>query len=323
MIHLSIHFRSNEVAMPHPRTRVILLLLMALSGTISSLQAATTTTAINLQPAAPPPPPGSDELLGQIPKGQPAGRYDIAVLIANQHYRDGVPSVAYAHRDLAAMRAYLTTTMGYAAENILIEKDATLGVFKTLFDSNGKLKRFIRPGESRVFIYYVGHGAPHPEQGDGYFVPSDADPDFIDKSGYSLQQFYANLRQMPAKEMIVVLDTCFSGTTASGLLVKNVSPGMLNIRETASTLQQGVVLTSATGNQLSSWYPEKQHSLYTYYFLKGLQGEADQNHDRTITAGEMQSYLATEVSYWAGRLSGRSQQPKQEGNRNTVLARLK
>ena len=28
-------------------------------------------------------------------------------------------------------------------------------------------------------------------------------------------------------------------------------------------------------NQISSWYRDQKHSLFTYYFLKALQGDAD------------------------------------------------
>ncbi|MCG8036131.1 MAG: caspase family protein [Candidatus Thiodiazotropha taylori] len=261
----------------------------------------------------------------RIPKGQKAGRYDIAVLVANGEYEhEGVPAVKYAHNDLKVMKKYLMRTMGYLKENIIIEKDASKGAMETLFGSerspNGKLKRFVRRGKSRVFVYYVGHGAPDPDTGDGFFVPVDADPDYIANSGYALSTFYANLRKLPAKELVVVLDACFSGRTPKGLLFKNVSPALLKVKESASGIQTGAVFSSARGDQLSSWYPKKQHSLFTYYFLKGLQGEADRNQDKKITMGELNAYVSEEVEYMAGRLNGKTQQPKLEGKADLVLA---
>ena len=38
------------------------------------------------------------------------------------------------------------------------------------------------------------------------------------------------------------------------------------------------------------------HSVYTYYFIKGLQGEADYNKDQVVTTLELQNYLVGEVS---------------------------
>jgi hypothetical protein len=274
-----------------------------------------------------PPPPAAD-VDRDVPSGHAAGPFDVAVVIGNQDYKvKGVPSVAYAQRDMAAVKQYLITAFGFRSENILEERNATKGTFETLFgtagDPKGKLQDWVKPGKSRVLIYYVGHGAPSPDTGEGYFVPTDADPDYISKSGYPLSVFYGNLKALPAKEVVVVLDACFSGRTQEGFLFKNVSPGMLRVKETAAGLQRGAVLASSQGNQMSAWYPAKQHSLFTYYFLKGLQGEADADRNKVLTVGEMGAYLSEHVSYWAGRLAGKRQEPKMEGNPNLVLVRFK
>jgi len=154
-------------------------------------------------------------------------------------------------------------------------------------------------------------------------VPVDVDPDYVANAGYPLSLFYANLRALPAKEVVVVLDACFSGRTPEGLLFKTVSPTLLYMKETAAHLDQGAVMSSAQGTQLSAWYPRQRHSLYTYYFLKGLQGKADANRDRRITVGELQDYVGEEVPYWAGREAGVTQQPKLVGRRDIVLATLR
>jgi hypothetical protein len=263
-----------------------------------------------------------------IPRGQKAGRYDIAVLVGNRNYRrPGVPAVDFAHNDLAIMKRYLVTTMGFDPRNILEERDATKGVFELLFGGHnsyqGQLYDYVRPGKSKVFIYYVGHGAPDRNTGEGYFVPVDSSPDYVAATGYPISTFYANLKKLPAKELVVVLDACFSGRSQNGLLLKNVSPGMLRVKTRAAGLRQGAVMSSAGADQLSAWYPEKSHSLYSYYFFKGLQGEADGNGDKRITTGEMDRYLSGEVPYWARRLAGNKQQPKMEGKQDIVLATLK
>ncbi len=263
-----------------------------------------------------------------IPLGRPAGPFDVAVIVGNGRYQcQGVPEVPYAYRDAGVMREYLVRTLGFMPENILFEKDATKGIFETLFgsrySSKGKPYRLVKPGQSRVFIYYVGHGAPSTDTGEAFFVPVDADPDYIATSGYPLSVFYGNLKGLPAREVIVVLDACFSGRTPSGLLLKNVSPALLRVKETAAGLREGVVLTSAREDQVSTWYEDKRHSLFTYYFLKGLRGEADQDQNKVITVGEMEAYLMEQVPYMAGRLSGKTQEPRVEGRKDLVLAILK
>ena len=70
------------------------------------------------------------------------------------------------------------------------------------------------------------------------------------------------------------------------------------------------VFSSSSGDQVSSWYPEKKHSLFTYYFLKGLRGDANITIDKTLTYEEMQFYLLDKVGYMARKLNSREQTPE-------------
>jgi hypothetical protein len=238
----------------------------------------------------------------------------------------GTPNVDYALRDAAVMREYLVKTLGYDAKNILYYENLTYAGFAQIFgkegDSRGKLANWVQPGKSRVFVYYVGHGAPDPENGDAYFVPVDADPQFLKSSGYRLQTFYDNLARIPALSTTVVLDSCFSGNSAGGLLFKGVSSISLKAKAVAAP-QQLTVFASSRDDQMSNWYDEKRHSLFTYYFLKGLGGDADADRNRSITVAEMESYLNDNVPRMARRLKGAAQAPQISGDRGQVLAVLK
>ncbi len=264
----------------------------------------------------------------RIPEGEKAGKYDIAVIIGNKNYRvSGAPDVEFADRDAVIMKEYLMRAFGYDPQNIIYEENATFAKFNEIFgsekDYKGKLYKFVRNGVSRVFIYYVGHGAPDIESQDAYFVPVDANPDYIRTNGYRLQTFYDNLSKIPAKKMTVVLDACFSGSSEGGMLFKQVSPAMVRVKKEYRGPTNAILITSAATDQVSTWYPEMKHSLFTYYFLKGIQGEADVNNDRKITVGEMKAYLNEHVPYMAGRLKGRAQQPVVMGNDSDVMVVLK
>ncbi|MEK7243450.1 MAG: caspase family protein [Thermodesulfobacteriota bacterium] len=156
-----------------------------------------------------------------------------------------------------------------------------------------------------------------------YFVPVDANPRDLKSNGYRLQTFYDNLAKIPAKKMTVVLDACFSGNSEKGLLFKDISPALVKVKKEFQGPANAVLITSAAVDQVSTWYREKRHSLFTYYFLKGLQGEADINKDLKITVGEMDHYLKEQVPYMARRLTGIEQQPVVTGNPADVIAVLK
>jgi hypothetical protein len=263
----------------------------------------------------------------EIPSGNTAGPYDVAVVIGNRRYTTlGVPEVAYAHRDARIMKEYLLRTFGFREENIIYVEDATFAKFNEIFgsdrDPRGKLYNFVKPGESRVFVYYVGHGAPDLTSHEAYFVPVDANPQYISTNGYRLETFYRNLASLPVKGATIVLDACFSGNTPDGMLFRNISPLMVKVKKDYRGPGNATVLASAAMDQVSTWYPEKRHSLFTYYFLKGLKGEADTDGNRVITVREMKDYLRENVPYMARRLNAVEQVPVVRGDEEEVLVRL-
>ena len=265
-----------------------------------------------------------------IPKGKHKNPHAIAIIIGNKNYSrfgHGIPNVDYAKRDAAYMKKYVTNLLGYSDENIIYKLDATQGqmsrIFGTKENFKGQLYNYVKAGKSDVFIYYVGHGAPDPEGKGAFLMPVDASADYIYANGYPLDTFYDNLEKIPAKSITIVLDACFSGNSAAGVLVKNISPGILKSASPVRELSNGVIFSSTGQDQVSHWYPEKQHSLFTYFFMKGLRGGADKDGDRKITVAELKQYLKDKVPYRARRLAGREQTPVVVGDESCEMVRLR
>ncbi len=238
----------------------------------------------------------------------------VAVVIGNRNYaKAGLPAVKYAHNDARAIKEYLVHAMGVDEQNILYVEDATAASFSEIFGTHdvyaGKLNSYLKPGVSDVFVYYSGHGAPDLNNQGAYFVPVDADPAYIAMSGYSLDLFYRNVAKLPARAVTIVLDTCFSGNTDGGFLLSNVSPAAVRVKTDGPAISNANIFTSARGQQVSAWFHEKRHGLFTYYFLKGLSGAADEDSDKVVTSTELGAFLATEVSHQARRKYGLEQVP--------------
>jgi len=253
----------------------------------------------------------------------------IAVVIGNRYYSGkDVPGVDYAIRDAAVMKEYLLTTLGYREGNVIYWENATKAQFEATFgtpaDHRGRLFNLVKSGKSEVFIYYSGHGAPDPESRQGYFVPVDCDPSLVRLNGYSLNTFYANLAKLNAASMVVVIDACFSGVSQGGSLLRQISPVRIAVENPLLVLPNAVIFTSATGDQVSSWYADKKHSLFTYFFLKGLRGEADKNADKILTLQELADFVSDGsdgVPYWARRLHNREQTPMVSGAKGMTLVK--
>jgi len=110
---------------------------------------------------------------------------------------------------------------------------------------------------STVFVYYSGHGAPNTKTGDAYLVPYDGDPSFIDQTGYSLKRMYEALGKLPAKEIVVALDSCFSGAGGRSVLAKGARPLVMNLQGNVALSRNMAVLSASSGEQISSTYDEK------------------------------------------------------------------
>jgi hypothetical protein len=260
---------------------------------------------------------------GAIPT-VPVRNYDaVAVVIGNRSYSNpDVPEVAYADNDADAVRKYLIHMLGFREDNILFLKNAVKADFERIFGTRavgqGKLFNMVKPNKSDVFIYYSGHGAPDLKTKKAYFMPVNSDPNYILIDGYPLDVFYTNLEKVPAKSVTVILDACFSGGSQKGMIIKNASPMYIDV-EMSLIGGQFNLLTSASGDQISSWYPEGKHSLFTYYFLHAIRGEADGNKDRKVTVREVQDYINENVPYMARRKYGREQTPVVKGDLEAVI----
>ena len=227
---------------------------------------------------------------------------DVAVVIGVDKYAS-LPPASYAERDAAAVRAHLVA-LGFPDRNVfsLIGPRATKSAF--IKELETRLSRVAKP-DSTVFVYYSGHGAPDPKNGDAYLVPYDGDPEFLEDTAYPLKRLYAKLGELKAKRVIVALDSCFSGVGGRSVLAKGVRP--LVTKSTPAPADGGkvVALTAASGSEISGALDEQSHGLFTYYLLKGL------NQGKT-SLGELESFIKPQVEDEARR-HNRDQTPQLAG----------
>ena len=236
-----------------------------------------------------------------------------AVVIGVEQYRQGLASVEFASHDARVMRDYLTKTLGFPEENVamLVNDQAAKSDVEKYIER--WLPNRVDAGSS-VLVYYSGHGAPNPITQEGFLVPYDGDPTFLEITGYSLKRLYDQLGKLPAKDIVVMLDSCFAGTGERSVIAKGMRPAVINVENPLLAGEKTVVLTAGTGAQTSSTYHQKSHGLFTYFLLKGLQGAADTNQDNKIDLAELYSYLKPQVQGVARREFNNDQAPQLLGN---------
>ncbi|MBI5883810.1 MAG: caspase family protein [Elusimicrobia bacterium] len=231
---------------------------------------------------------------------------DFAVVVGIEKYQI-VPSADYGERDATSFRDYLLG-LGVPEEHIVLltgSRATRTGLVKYVEEW---LPRNAS-ADSRVYFFFSGHGAPDPETGKAYLVPWDGDPQFLESSGYPLSKLYDGLAGLKAREVLVALDSCFSGAGGRSVLAKGIRPLVAKVRTDAPASARLSVLTASSSEEVAGSLEKKGHGLFTYYMLKGLQGEADGDKDGHVTLGELHGYLSKSVGK-AARLQNREQSPQ-------------
>lgn len=214
------------------------------------------------------------------------------VVIGIENYRS-IPKSDYSRSDATLVKAYLKA-LGFQERNIEFLTDEKA----TRTDIEKSLEAWLpnrAKKDSTVIVYFSGHGAPEPAKGEAYLVPYDGDPNYLPVTGYPLKRLYASLGKLEAREIIVVLDSCFSGSGGRSVLAKGARP--LVMMAPTGVLSSNIAVLSATqGGQISTSSPEKGHGVFTYYFLKAIK-------DGKINLAEIYEHITPQVEDEAKQLN--------------------
>jgi hypothetical protein len=202
-----------------------------------------------------------------LPPPVVARPHSYAVVIGIERYRESIPRATFAERDARLTAEYFKRVLGVPKENLvlLMNERATKSDFEKHFER--WLPNRVEKGDE-VYVYFSGHGAPDPKTGQSFLVPFDADPAYLDQTGYPIRRLYAQLAKLPAKRIILAMDSCFSGAGGRSVIANGVRPLVVLAN---NAVPPGItVITASTSEQISNSYREKRHGLFTYFFLQGM-----------------------------------------------------
>lgn len=192
---------------------------------------------------------------------------DFALIIGIEDYQ-GLPKAEFGARDAQAVRKHFEA-LGIPARNIiaLTGQAATGNKVKSYLEEWLPLNVKV---DSTLFVYFSGHGAPDPQNGQAYLVPWDGDPQFLKSTAYPLKKLYADLAKTKARHVIVALDACFSGAGGRSVLAKGARPLVTKVDQGVAPDGRITILAAASGEQITGTLDDQGHGMFTYFFLKGL-----------------------------------------------------
>lgn len=210
-----------------------------------------------------------------------------AVIIGNEKYLQA-DSVPFAINDSKSFMTYCQDYLNIPKNQIAYYENATYGIMRSAVKRLKEASTAYK-GDLNVMFYYAGHGIPDEETKTAYLLPTDADGT-IPEVCYNLDQLYSELGGLKAKQIVVFLDACFSGSKRSGGMLKSARG--VAIKSKPSKLQGNmVVFSAASGEQTALPYKKEEHGLFTYYLLNKLEKE---NGD--VTLGDLADYINDMVS---------------------------
>lgn len=229
------------------------------------------------------------------PAGAPVGGVTIprsyALVVGVSDYQN-MPDrgLKFATRDAEAIYAILISPQGgnFRAENVhkLTGGDATLANLRRELE---QWLPSVAKQEDRVLIYFAGHGFVY--GGKAYLAPFDLSPGNIPGTGYPMESLGQVIgSRIRAQYKVMLTDACHSGAiTPDASAALNRS--LLDVHQSLFSL-------TASRDRESSFESADWgggHGIFTYYVVKGLEGEADGNADGIVTADELAEYARRNV----------------------------
>src|SRR3984957_4859906 len=226
----------------------------------------------------------------QAPVTIPRG-YALVIGVAKYKNLPAKSQLDFAERDAESVYSVLINPEGgnFRAENVhrLIGPKATLANLKQELEV---WLPSIAKEPDRVVIYFAGHGFISGAR--AYLAPYDIDPANVGGTGYPMDTLGAVAgSKIKAKSKVLLTDSCHSGAISPDAELAQVNKSLLDLSRSMFSL------TASRDREIS--YESKNwgdgHGIFTYYVVKGLEGEADESGDAIVTADELAEYVRRNV----------------------------
>jgi formylglycine-generating enzyme required for sulfatase activity/uncharacterized caspase-like protein len=211
-----------------------------------------------------------------------------ALLIGVSQYEAGLPPLAAAPKDVAAMLRVLQSPELGAFDEVKTLIDPDLEKMQTSIDL---LFQSCQKGDLGL-LYFSGHGITD-DSDRLYLATRRTGKDTFRSTAVSASFIQGIMRDRGyQRQHVLILDCCYSGAFAEGWLAKSAD---INLKPQLE-VEGSVVLTSSTSTQKSYEDKEGELSLYTNYIVQGIEsGAAESDGDGMISADELHEYAKRHV----------------------------
>ncbi len=181
----------------------------------------------------------------------------------------------YAGHDATTVADVLEQLGGVSQADLSMLSEPDTHALDVAFDALSQRVRDERKRGQRVelVVYYSGH--------------ADESGILLGGSHYDYVRLRERIRDVPADVRIAIVDSCASGSFTRMKGGTKMAPFL---RDSSNQVEGFAFLSSSSATEDAQESDKIGASFFTYFFITGLRGAADANHDNKITLTEAYQY---------------------------------
>jgi Caspase domain len=211
-----------------------------------------------------------------------------AVIVGVSDYKimsENTGDLHFAEKDAIMYKSFLNTGIGgnVPDSNIVLLTNGNATYANIIY----ALESFKKADSTdKVIFYFSGHGQ------DGRFLPYD----FNSKIFLLHSEVKKAFKQSDAGIKLLIADACMAGSmkTETNSTKPIVADSAANNKN--ANRSKIIVLMSSRKYQKSLEFSNFANGAFTYYLLKGLNGDADEDINRRVTIKELYKYLSPQLN---------------------------
>jgi len=189
----------------------------------------------------------------------------VVLLIGIDDYEGGIPRLSSPVKDVQGVGEIMKAKFGYEVRTLLnADKSRIVHELNRLILESG--------ANDSIAIMYAGHGQVVEKTQRGYWIPAKASAD-DPKQWISNQDIAKALGTIPAKQILLVVDSCYSGTLTREAKFDKAEilpdPNAVLVKRSVTTLASG-------GEEPVPDEGKDGHSVFAWHFMEQLKAVKDE-----------------------------------------------
>ncbi len=216
-----------------------------------------------------------------------------AVLVGINTYDDPhITNLTVCVNDVTAIQQVLQS--GYQVTHLFTDATAVHPPSRAnILGAIASIAQTANPTDLLLF-YFSGHGLA--EDGESYLLTRDTRLAALKHTAIAIHDLRELLSHSAARARVIILDACHAGAA-----IGKSTPGMSAafMQRVFAEAEGMAVLASCKHGQRSWEWPDRQRSVFTYYVLEALHGQADTDSKGFITVSDLSRYVTDRVKHWS------------------------